>query len=289
MQAKFKIWFPPVVRDPEGFPLGPELVAEGSGPEREAGRRADPSTSSGQVVFLRVLLMVSLSNHCSFYRCGSPIPSAFGGATGQAVAFPVWCPRQEPRTRFATLIGTGLVEPDPAAALALGRNFTPPLLPVSAYVPRPCPRQESNLHHKLRKLAFYPLNYEGRGQDRMLILVGASCKSGGARLGHPAERDILSLVRLPEHYRIHFGGYYEGRNLRRSHTSIGIARFPGNAAGAQGRYSSLSRRARASEVGSSSRSRSSLRNLRRWFRTATGLVSPRGMLTRGSSDPLGTR
>lgn len=24
-----------------------------------------------------------------------------------------------------------------------------------------CPRQESNLHHKLRKLAFYPLNYEG--------------------------------------------------------------------------------------------------------------------------------
>lgn len=24
-----------------------------------------------------------------------------------------------------------------------------------------CPRQESNLDHKLRKLAFYPLNYEG--------------------------------------------------------------------------------------------------------------------------------
>ena len=24
-----------------------------------------------------------------------------------------------------------------------------------------CPREESNLDHKLRKLAFYPLNYEG--------------------------------------------------------------------------------------------------------------------------------
>ena len=25
-----------------------------------------------------------------------------------------------------------------------------------------CPREESNLYHKLRKFAFYPLNYEGR-------------------------------------------------------------------------------------------------------------------------------
>ncbi len=28
--------------------------------------------------------------------------------------------------------------------------------------PKWCPRQESNLHCKLRKLAFYPLNYEGK-------------------------------------------------------------------------------------------------------------------------------
>lgn len=41
-----------------------------------------------------------------------------------------------------------------------------------------CPRQESNLHQKLRKLLFYPLNYESLDSDyQVFVKIGSSLES----------------------------------------------------------------------------------------------------------------
>src|SRR3989338_6224523 len=37
-----------------------------------------------------------------------------------------------------------------------------------------CPRQESNLDHELRKLAFYPLNYRGRGHGGQISIASST-------------------------------------------------------------------------------------------------------------------
>lgn len=52
-----------------------------------------------------------------------------------------------------------------------------------------CPRQESNLYPKLRRLVFYPLNYE----DHVVPGVGLEPT-------RTYVRDILSVVCMPFHH-----------------------------------------------------------------------------------------
>ena len=73
---------------------------------------------------------------CGFYRHGG---AAFGGLT----LFAPTC-RGENGSRYLQI---GHQE---RKLRGFARNFL-----------SWCPRQESNLHYKLRKLVFYPLNYEG--------------------------------------------------------------------------------------------------------------------------------
>ena len=70
---------------------------------------------------------------------------------------------------------------EPAPRLrSLGRNRTsitssPPeadkLQLAFPACPSHCPQEESNLHRKLRKLAFYPLNYGDTGQGGQVSIV----------------------------------------------------------------------------------------------------------------------